>query len=129
MNKNIGVWIDHRKAIIVTVKDRGEETKQILSNLEKKVRRPSEHARSTDAGPEDRQDRAFMGRLNRYYDKVIACIGDVPSVLILGPAEAKQELKKRLVDKSSVGCTIVLETKDRMTDRQVALTVRRHFVR
>lgn len=128
MKKKMGVWIDHRKAVIVTAAEGGEEIKQIQSNLEKHVRRPSEHARSTDDGPEDQRDRAFMGHLSRYYDKVISRIGDAESVLILGPGEAKEELKERLENKPPHGRMIVLETIDKMTDRQIAAKIRRHFL-
>jgi hypothetical protein len=34
-----GLWIDHRKAIVVPVTNMGEETKQITSNVEKDRRR------------------------------------------------------------------------------------------
>ena len=128
MNKEAGVWIDHRKAVVVTALDGGEEINQIQSNLEKQVRQPSEHARSTDNGPADQRDRAFLGHLSRYYDEVIARIGDAASVLILGPGEAKEELKKRLESKPPHGRLIVLETIDKMTDRQIAAKIRRHFL-
>ena len=112
----------------MTAANVGEEIKQIPSNLKKHVRRPSEHARSTDDGPEDQRDRAFMGHLSRYYDKVITLIGDAESVLILGPGEANEELKKRLESKPPHGRLIVLETIDKMTDRQIAAKIRRHFL-
>lgn len=129
MKKRAGVWIDRRKAVVVTVAGGGEETKQIQSNLEKRVRNPSEHARSTDDGPEDQSDRVFARQLGRYYDKVIARIGAAESVLIFGPGQAKAELRKRLETKSPRGRTIVLETIAKMTDRQIAAKVRRHFLR
>jgi hypothetical protein len=33
-----GLWIDHRKAVIVTVSDEGDTTKVVESNVEKHVR-------------------------------------------------------------------------------------------
>ena len=38
MKKQIGLWIDHRKAVIVIVTEEGEELKKITSNMEKHVR-------------------------------------------------------------------------------------------
>ena len=38
MKKDIGLWIDHRKAVVVIVSDEGEEVKEITSNMEKHVR-------------------------------------------------------------------------------------------
>lgn len=38
----VGLWIDHRKAIIVAVTEKGEETALIISKVEKQLRRPGE---------------------------------------------------------------------------------------
>jgi hypothetical protein len=39
MKTTVGLWIDHRKAIIVAVTDKGEETGLIISKAEKQLRR------------------------------------------------------------------------------------------
>ena len=38
MKKDIGLWIDHRKAEVVIVSDEGEEVREITSHMEKHVR-------------------------------------------------------------------------------------------
>ena len=38
MKKQAGIWIDHRKAVIVIISEAGEEIKVITSNMEKHVR-------------------------------------------------------------------------------------------
>jgi len=35
MKKTAGLWIDHRKAVVVVVTDKGDEIKLIISNVEK----------------------------------------------------------------------------------------------
>jgi hypothetical protein len=45
MKKKVGVWIYHCHAVIVTAADSGAETNPVQANLEKYIRRPSEHAR------------------------------------------------------------------------------------
>jgi hypothetical protein len=37
MTKEVGLWIDHRKTVIVSVTDKGEDTSQIKSEMEKHV--------------------------------------------------------------------------------------------
>jgi len=125
MKSQVGLWIDHRKAVIVTVTDEGEETRLIDSNMEKHVRFAS--GSSEDGSAESTRDRQFAGHLDGYYDKVIACIRDAESILILGPGEAKGELKKRLENKELGGRIVGIETVDKMTDRQIAARVRQHF--
>ena len=125
MKREAGLWIDHRKAVIVTVTGNGLETKQIQSNMEKHIRFSGRS--SEDGSAEDMRDRQFANHLSRFYDEVIAAIRDVESILIIGPGEAKGELVKRL-ERDEIGGRIVgFETVDKMTDRQIAERVRQQF--
>lgn len=127
-----GVWIDRRKAVIVTVTEDGEDIGLIISKVEEQLRRAGDsplkgsyEARRVPA--DDRRQRALTKHLNIYYDAVIACIRDADSILIFGPGEAKNELEKRL-EKSNLGSRIVeIETVDKMTDKQIAAKVRHRF--
>jgi hypothetical protein len=125
MKKEIGLWIDHRKAVVVIVSDKDEEVKEITSNMEKHVRFSS--GDSEDGSSEDVRDRQFENHLNSYYDAVIAIIRDGNSVQIFGPGEAKGELKKRLESEGFKGNILGIETVDKMTDRQIAAKVRERF--
>ncbi|MEP7133864.1 MAG: hypothetical protein ABI904_02920 [Chloroflexota bacterium] len=122
MNKQAGLWIDHRKAVIVTIADEEEEIKTITSSMEKHVRFAGEIAQG-GAG-EDARDRQFGNHLNGYYDEVIAVLRDVDSILIFGPGEAKGELEKRLEHAGLKAHILAVETTDKMTDRQIAAKVR-----
>ena len=126
MKSKIGLWIDHRKAVIVIVSDEGEETKQITSGMEKRVRFSS--GASEDGSSEDVRDRQYGNQLNSYYDDVIACLRGAESIQIFGPGEAKGELETRLEKEGLKGRIIEIETVDKMTDRQIAAKVRQHFL-
>jgi len=39
MNKQVGLWIDHKKAVIVTVTGKRVETHLTISHVEKQLRR------------------------------------------------------------------------------------------
>src|SRR4030043_2359656 len=132
MKKEVGLRIDHRKAVIVIVTDKGEETKEITSNIEKHVRfTGASHAASTNgrlqATAVDQRDRQYANHLNRYYDEVVTYIHDAETIQISGPGEAKGELEKRLGRKNFSGHVDVIETVDKMTDRQIAAKVRLRF--
>jgi hypothetical protein len=122
MKKRAGLWIDHRKTVIVLVTDEGEEVKKIISNMEKHVRFAG-HAAEGGAG-EDVSDRKFGNHLNSYYDQVVAVIRDADSIEIFGPGEAKGELEKRLEHEGLKARILAVETVDKMTDRQIAAKVR-----
>ena len=126
MKKQIGLWIDHRKAVIVIVTEEGEELKKISSNMEKHVRFTGGRA-SEDGSTEDVRDRQFGNHLNSYYDEVIAVIRGADSIQIFGPGEAKGELEKRLEHEGLKAHIFAIETVDKMTDRQISAKVRDHL--
>ena len=132
MKTKVGLWMDHRKAVIVVVSDKGEEIKQIVSKVEKQLCRSGGSPlkgsyEALQVPADDSHEREFTGHLNIYYDAIIACIRDAEAILILGPGEAKGELKKRLKSEKLDGRIVGIETVDKMTDRQVAAKVRQCF--
>ena len=130
MKTEVGLWIDHRQAVIVTLVDQGEETKRITSDIEEQVRYSGASHGSHDDTTEirrDRQDRRFDDYLSKYYDEVIACLRDVDSILIFGPGEAKGELQKQLEDQALGERIVGIETADKMTEGQIVAKVRQHF--
>jgi hypothetical protein len=124
MNRQVGLWIDHKKAVIVFLADGREEVREIRSGTEQHVRFSG--GQEADSA-EDIQDNKFAGHLSKYYDEVITDIGDAESILILGPGEAKGELRKRLASKEHAGHTVDVETVDKLTNGQIAARVREHF--
>ncbi len=132
MRTKVGLWIDHKKAIVVAITDKGEELGLIISKAEKQLRRSGDSPlkgpyESQQVLADDSQQRTLAGQLNLYYDAVIACIGKAESILIFGPGEAKGELKKRLERNKIGGRIVVVETVDKMTNRQIMAKVRKHF--
>ena len=126
MKKQIGLWIDHRKAVIVIVTEAGEELKKITSNMEKHVRFTGGTA-SENGSTEDVRDRQFGNHLNSYYDEVITVLRGADSIQIFGPGEAKGELEKRLEREGLKAHILAIETVDKMTDRQISAKVREHL--
>jgi stalled ribosome rescue protein Dom34 len=132
MNNTVGLWIDHRKAIIVTISDKGVEIGLTISAVEKQLRRTgtaplkgSFDDHQVPAG--DVRKRAYVNHLNVYYDAVIASLARAEKLVIFGPGEAKNELRKRLKKQSLDGRIAAVETVDKMTNRQIAARVQTFF--
>lgn len=129
MTMQAGLWIDHRKAVIVMVSEAGDVTTLIESDVERHVRYSGGAAsgashESRPGTAEDTREKHFAGQLSKYYDEVIAFVRDAEAILIFGPGEAKGELKARL-ERGGLGARIVgVHTVDKMTDRQIAAKVR-----
>ena len=132
MKTTVGLWIDHRKAVIVAVTDEGEEMGLTISKVEKQLRRSGD---SPLKGPyealqvpaDDSREKKLTGQLNIYYDAVIASIRDADSILLFGPGEAKGELQERIEKSKLRGRIVAVETVDKMTVRQIAAKVRQYF--
>ena len=132
MKRSVGLWIDHRKARIVAITDKGEEIKLIISSVEKQPgrfvgKRSTTSYESQLVKADGSRQRTFTAHINIFYEAVIACLRDAESILIFGPGEAKSELKKRLEISKLGGRIAGVETVDKMTDRQIAAKVRQHF--
>ena len=132
MESGVGLWIDHKKASIVVVSKGRQEMRKVLSNVERHLSRSGDSPlkgryESQMVPADDSRLRAFTGHINAFYETVISNLRDAESILILGPGEAKGELRKRLV-RSNLGERIAgVETADKMTDRQLAARVRTYF--
>jgi len=132
MMKNIGLWIDHKKAIIVVQNDQGQDIQKIESGVGRHVSyRGASHPKSPYSAQyqqgDDQLDNKFTEQLNKFYDKVIAQIRAAEAVLIIGPGEAKLEFEKRLTHEKVKVPIVGIEPADKLTDRQIAAKVRNYF--
>ena len=132
MTDKAGVWIDHRKALIVAIGAGGEQTTRVVSKVEQHPQRGGDSAMhgdyEADQVPADNsRQRALTRELDIYYDAVIEAIKGFDSLLIFGPGEAKGELNKRLVRLQLSERVAAVETVDKMTDPQIVAKVRAYF--
>jgi hypothetical protein len=134
MSTKVGLWIDHRQAIVVAITEQGEKIEEIVSGVEKQLQRAGDRPLEGDyevvqVPADDSRQRDFTKHLNIYYAAVITAIRNAESILIFGPSEAKGELKEQL-EKNHLGGHIVnIETLDKMTNPQIAAKVREYFAK
>jgi hypothetical protein len=118
--KKVGIWIDHRRAVVVKIEN-GEESIKTIEGED-------DHKRKA-AGPqainEHRVEENYKLHVVNFYKDVIKSIGKVDQLLIMGPAQAKLEFVEeieKVADLRAVPRKV--ETADKMTDPQVAAKVR-----
>jgi hypothetical protein len=131
MRREVGLWIDLHKTVIVTVIDEHEEIREIRSNdnkhmkpavIKSKVLEENSEIKNNDA--KKQKEHNFSG----YYDGIVSMLHNADLIWIFGPGEAKIELKKRL-DRADLGGRIVsVEAVNKMTDRQIVAKVRQHYL-
>lgn len=143
MKKFAGIWVDHKKAYIVTIakaehkhekQQEAETTTRIVSDVERLVRLSGgSRTRKTPWGPQEvavdgkMEDRRKQ-QLKKYYRELIKTIQQADKTLIMGPGEAKKELKKEIEKSKALAQKIVkVEAQDKMTERQMIARVRSFF--
>jgi hypothetical protein len=122
MTKNIGLWIDHKKAIIVFQSEQGQEIQTIESGVGRHVHyRGASHPKSAYSAQyqqgDDQLDNKYLEHLNKFYEKVIDQLRGAEAVLIFGPGEAKGELEKRIAHEKIHVQIVAIEPADKLTER------------
>ena len=143
MKTCVGVWVDHRRAWIVTLKvpgdpyeERKTTTEEISSNVDRRVRLSGgSRTRKTPWGPQDisvdgRIEARQQQQLKEYYGRLIEKIKRADRLLIMGPGEAKHELEKEMMKNQTLSNKIAqIEPSDKMTPNEIAARVRSFFDR
>jgi hypothetical protein len=124
MSHEVGIWIDHKRAVIVSASE-GLVTTQ---TLESEVEPHPHYSSQLDSGGEKKYEERRGQHLDQYYDEVISQLGQPEALLIFGPGEAKLELKERLSRSKMLSeRTVDLETTGKLTNPQIVAKVKEHF--
>ena len=124
MSHQVGIWIDHEKAVIVTISGDNVSAKTLVSD----VGPHTHYAGSQEGGGEKKYEERHSQALNGYYDEVMSQLGEPDALLLFGPGEAKLQLKHRL-DRSHVlaQSRVAVEAADKLTDPQIVAKVKEHY--
>jgi len=134
MSDRVGIWIDHRTAVIVSA----SADRATVTTLESKVGPHSRYsgragATMPEGGPQDeggekRYEERYGQHLDQYYDEVISHLGQPTALLIFGPGEAKLQLKERLGHSKALSrCVVETETTDKLTEQEIVAKVKAHY--
>jgi hypothetical protein len=125
MTKNVGLWINRNKAVIVSIANSTEARRIITSDMEHYVLYSD--VVPGDGAPEDARDKRFWNHLGEYYDKIIEHIQDADKIQIFGPSVAKYELEKHLQEEGLSSRIVSMEEVEKMTDLEIATKVQNRF--
>lgn len=133
MNCEVGVWIDHKKALIVFLDGQAVRTRAIESEVEAHVRfaggsRSSGSPVAQSVASEKKREEKSVHHLDHYYEEIIQVIGTPAVLLILGPGQAKTELETKIEkSKHHQKMQVHVEPSEKLTDPQIVAKVRAHF--
>lgn len=130
----IGLWIDHARAVLARLEDGSfGATRTITSEVAPHVRLSGGARSATPYGPQEhvsdtQRDRRFRGHLVGYYRRVLRELDDADEILLMGPGEAKEELRRELFRVPRLVPRLVsVQSADKLTERQLKARVRQFF--
>lgn len=133
MKTQIGIWIDTKKAIIVTLTEANQNLCVVESGIESRERFDGEGKAFGRFGEqylndERAKDERFNHQTSTYLNSIIEYLKPANEFVIFGPAGMKVELKK-LVEKDHILSSRLqsVESADKLTDNQIAAWVRDYF--
>ena len=132
MEKQVGIWIDSKKAIIVTLDGKKEERiTEIDSEVENTVYHNKEGNKGTFSGShhsdsETKFDNRKKEELNYYLKSVMSNIKGSDYLYIFGPGETKTNLEQKIRDEKWLGKTNLkaVETSDNITVNEIVAQVK-----
>jgi len=133
MSCQIGLWLDHKRAFLVTVRDQSVTTETIELEILPPPRssgglRSAAGQPTHGVDPDAKQDARLAHYLDRYYEAIIARLGDAERIHIMGPGQAKLELKRKVAAcKPLASRPVSLENADKLTDPQIVARMREVF--
>ncbi len=127
--RKVCVWIDHRRAVVAAIDDGEESLETLESHVERHARAAGGSRMAVPWGPqgpdeERSHERRYGIELARFYRDVIRHIGRPDQLVVMGPAQAKLELKAEIEDSLLRDVNVVIETAGDMTDPQVLARLR-----
>ncbi|TYP74254.1 hypothetical protein [Aquimarina intermedia] len=129
--KNVGIWIDKEKTKIVDLEKDTIET--VFSEIEDFHIQGGSGTRFK-GGPQDVvQDSKYLERekhqTKAYFKKIIPFLDEANSIVIFGPAETGEKLRKELSENHPMIIKKLREVQkaDSMTDNQMKAWVREYY--
>ena len=132
MEKQVGIWIDTKKAIIVALEGQKEEKiTEIDSEVENRIYHNKESNKGTFSGSqqsdsETKFDNRKKEQMVYYLEAVMNHIKKADYLYVFGPAETKLKLEQKIRDEKSLGKIKLkaIETADKMTLNEIVAQVK-----
>ena len=133
MKKKIGIWIDHKEAILVSIEGDQTTVEHIESHAESHFR-PSGGWKSAgtsvaqSVSKEQKADERRKHQFHNFCKTVIKKAAEAESIFIFGPGEAKLQLAKEIDKiKGQKERIAAVEAADRLTENQIVAKVKSFF--
>jgi stalled ribosome rescue protein Dom34 len=120
-NHQIAIWVDHQEAFLAKFQDE-QLTKEEEINSEIG---PDTHGRDWSR---HHIEAHHHEQLKHFYDEIVEHLGTVDEILIMGPGQAKHELRSRIEHHKGLrGKGVDLKTTDKISEEQFIHEAEEYF--
>jgi hypothetical protein len=124
VNAKLGIWIDHKKAIVVSVAR--EHT--LVTRLRSSLRPHGRFHGAQDGGGEQKYEARHLKGVAHFIDAVARHVERGDEVFILGPGEAKGALARRIRQmKSLKGVATTSNAAGKLSEAQIVAAIRKRY--
>lgn len=133
MKNRIGIWLDGKKALILSISNKGDNLIKVKSDIESKVRFYGETKKVTRMGnmfidPEKTREQRKLHQMKNYIREIIGNLKGASAIYIIGPAQTKLILNQELRSKKYFSDKVIaVENSDSLTERQICAKIRNYF--
>lgn len=135
MKRQTGIWIDSSKAIIVSLEGTKESITEINSDVENKTHHNRESNNGTFSGEhhssnETQFENRKAHQMDYFLNAVVKHLKNADELYIIGPAETKTILKKKILADSTMSSSLLkaVESAEKMTANQLMAQVKEFYM-
>ena len=136
MKKQVGIWMNTDKAVLVNLLNGKEEKIQTIeSEVESRAHNPREEKPGSRTGTvlmdiDKKMTQRKNQQLHEYFERVINSItAEAGEIYLFGPANTKKHFEKKLKKHPGYSSAkLEVESADKMTQPQMIARVKQHFV-
>jgi len=130
VKQRIGVWIDSKDAVVISITQNGEKIKKIASGIDTRLREDGEKNKQGRMGnqymdPEKNRLNKKTEQQQQFFKEIMGEIEKADSIVLFGPSSMKYNLGKE-IHKNIKLCDKIdgVETADSMTENQMVAWIK-----
>ncbi len=133
MKKQTGIWLDHKKATIITLDSGSNKLRTIESDIVTRERIDGETKKFGRFGDqflsqEKHKERRIKEQTSNFLKSLLSEIKDMDELVLFGPGNMKKELEKRILDDSKLAPKLKkVVSSDSMTENQMIAWVKNFY--
>lgn len=129
MTTDVGIWIDHAKAHIITLRTDHEPRFETIESAVEGKRKSTGHVRMSPStqhasGSHNKDERWREAMLRQYFERVARKVSAAHRLYIFGPNGGRRDLEARVTDLNPAPTVVAVDAADHMTENQMVAQVR-----